>query len=519
MSSVLWRADVVVTPAGDADALVTDGGRITWVGRYDDVPGDVERTEDLRGAVIAPAFVDGHVHVTDTGVTLDGLDLHDATSLADALDRVAAYARARPGLAVRGTGWDESTWPERRAPTAAELDRAADGAVVYLSRADVHSAVVSTALLAKCAFGDAAGVLPDGLVRLDAHHVARHVVNATRTPDEVERAQRCALAEAARLGIGAVTEMAGPEIAGLADLEALLALRADADTVHVEAYWGALGDVDTPLRLGLVGAGGDLFCDGSIGSHTAALHAPYADADTQGHVRFGHEELVAHIVAATRAGLQSGFHVIGDAAVDAVLAAYSAAAEAVGRDVLRASRHRLEHVEMADAAAVRRMADLGITASVQPAFDATWGGADLMYAERLGPSRGTALNPYAAMVDAGVLLAFGSDAPVTALDPWGGVRAAVRHRTPSSRVDVRSAFHAATTAGHRAVGRDDEGHLVAGNVATFAVWAAGDDAAWWRSLSRPGAPGVPGADELPDDAPQCLRTVVAGRTVTSQGQL
>lgn len=508
MTTVRWLADRVAPGPPAADAVLTEGDRILWVGPADSPDAGVaDSTVDLRGTVLTPAFVDGHVHTTATGLALDGLDLHPATSLADALDRLAAHARARPGAVLRGTGWDESTWPERRPPTSAELDRATGGADVYLARADIHGAVVSSSLLARCDLSGAAGDMGDGLVRLDAHHAVRRAVNGALTESEAERARRRTLAEAARLGIGSIHEMAGPEIAGLADLEALLGLAAREATVDVFAYWGALGDIDTPHRLGLVGAGGDLFCDGSLGSQTAALHEPYADADTRGALRFELEELVEHIELLVGAGLQSGFHAIGDAAIDQVLTAYETVAARVGTDVVRAGRHRLEHVEVASPTAVSRMAALGLTASVQPAFDAAWGGSQLMYAARLGRDRGPALNNFAAMHDAGVPLALGSDAPVTAIDPWGGVRAAVHHRTPSSALSVGVAFWAATAGGHRSVGAAD-GRLVAGARATFAAWdATSVDAALWGLLDDPRA------DAMPAETPVCVRTVVGGRSV------
>jgi len=507
VTAVLWLADRVAPGASGADAMLTVGDRVRWVGPASACTEVPDVTNDLRGTVITPAFVDAHVHTTASGLALDGLDLHGATSLVDALDRLAAHARSRPGEVLRGTGWDESTWPERRAPTAAELDRATDGAVVYLARADVHGAVASSALLAKCDLTEVEGFVGDGLVRLDAHHVVRREVNAALSAAEVERAQRRTLLEAARLGVGAVHEMAGPEIGGVGDLEALLALAEREPTVDVVAYWGALGDLETVRRLGLVGAGGDLFCDGSIGSHTAALHTPYADAPTSGALRFSIDELVEHIRLLVDAELQSGFHVIGDAAVDQVLSAYEQVAAQVGAETVRAGRHRLEHVEMASAEAVTRMAALRITASVQPAFDATWGGPELMYADRLGQQRGVALNPYAAMVQAGVPLALGSDSPVTVIDPWGAVRGAVHHRTPSSAITVRDAFHAATVGGHAAV-RSPDGRLDAGSRATFAAWdSTSVDAELWARLDNPHA------TSMPSESPVCGCTVVGGRTV------
>ena len=169
---------------------------------------------------------------------------------------------------------------------------------------------------------------------------------------------------------------------------------------------------------------------------------------------------------------------------------------------------------------IAAFAELGLTASVQPAFDALWGGEDGMYAQRLGAGRARTLNPYAALLRAGVPLALGSDSPVTPLDPWGTVRAAAFHRTPEHRVSVRAAFTAHTRGGWRAIGRDDAGALVPGAPADYAVWRTGelvvqapdDRVARWSTDPRSGTPGLP--DLSPGgDLPVCLRTVVGGRTV------
>ncbi|WP_344588430.1 amidohydrolase family protein, partial [Kitasatospora paracochleata] len=187
---------------------------------------------------------------------------------------------------------------------------------------------------------------------------------------------------------------------------------------------------------------------------------------------------------------------------------------------VRALRHRVEHAEALDDKAVAAFAELGLTASVQPAFDAAWGGPDGMYVQRLGAERAAGLNPFAAMLRAGVPLAFGSDAPVTPLDPWGTVRAAAFHLTPEHRISARAAFTAHTRGGWRALGRDQDGVLVPGAVASYAVWdvadlvvqAPDDRVAGWSTDPRSGTPGLP--DLTPGVAlPTCNRTAVRGRTV------
>ncbi len=524
MTTTLYRRGRVRSSADPfATALLVDGDTVAWVGSETaaDALGADEVVE-LDDAWLAPAFVDAHVHATSTGLALTGLDLTGAPSLAVALDRLAAAARTARGGVVLGTGWDDTAWPERRPPTSAELDRASYGGVVYLARTDVHSAVASSALLAAVPEARAAaGFLGDGLVRTDAHHLVRRAAYAAVTPGQRRTAQETTLARAASLGIACVHECGGPDIGGEEDFVRLLALASPGSgtTPRVVGYWGELDAVERARELGAVGAAGDLFADGALGSHTACLSAPYADADTAGHPYLGAEQVARHVAACTRAGLQAGFHAIGDAAVATVLDGVERAAAEVGLPAVRAARHRVEHVEQLPAGGVARLAVLGVVASVQPAFDARWGGPDGMYATRLGRDRAGALNPYAAMAAAGVALALGSDAPVTPLDPWGTVRAAVRHRTPGSGLSARGAFTAHTRGGWRAAGDDVSGDLVPGAPATFAVWQVpgelvvqtpDDRVAGWSTDPRAGVAGLPDLDG-PD--PTCLRTVLDGLVI------
>jgi predicted amidohydrolase YtcJ len=519
--TVLLRRGEVHSPADPfATAMVVERGQVAWVGSEgaaDAFADGVDEVIDLEGALVTPAFTDAHVHTTATGLALTGLDLSTAPSLEAALARVREFAAARPGDRVLlGHGWDAARWPGGRPPTRAELDEATGGRPLYLSRIDVHSAVVTTALLDLVGDRDARD---DGPLAGDAHHAVRAAALAAVTPAQRTEAQRAALAHAASLGIGTVHECGGPEISSEDDFTGLLRLAAEETGPRVVGYW-AEQDVAKARELGAAGAAGDLFADGALGSHTACLHEPYADAGHTGTAHLDAAAVAAHVVNCTEAGLQAGFHAIGDAAVSTVVDGIRAAAEKVGLARVRAARHRVEHAEMLTPETVAAFAELGLTASVQPAFDALWGGEDGMYARRLGPERARSLNPFAALLRAGVPLAFGSDSPVTPLDPWGTVRAAAFHRTPEHRVSVRAAFTAHTRGGWRAVGRDDAGVLVPGAPADYAVWRAGelvvqapdDRVARWSTDPRSGTPGLP--DLTPGrDLPVCLRTVVGGRTV------
>ncbi|MEV3992472.1 amidohydrolase [Streptomyces sp. NPDC049837] len=523
--TVLLRGGDVHSPADPfATAMVVERGHVAWVGSEgaaDAFASGVDEVIDLDGALVTPAFTDAHVHTTATGLALTGLDLSDTRTLAEALERVRAHSAARPADRVLlGQGWDAARWPEQRPPSRTELDEATGGRPLYLPRVDVHSAVVTTALLDLVpGVTELPGYHPDQPLTAAAHHAVRAAAHAAVTPGQRAEAQRAALRRAASLGIGTVHECAGPEISDEDDFTALLALAAAEPGPRVVGYW-ADTDVKRAQALGALGAAGDLFVDGSLGSHTACLHEPYADAGHTGTAHLDAAAVAAHVTACTEAGLQAGFHAIGDAAVSTVVEGVRAAAETVGLARVRAARHRVEHAEMLTPETIAAFAELGLTASVQPAFDAAWGGEDGMYAQRLGAERARTLNPYAALLRAGVPLAFGSDSPVTPLDPWGTVRAAAFHRTPEHRISVRAGFTAHTRGGWRATGRDDAGILVPGAPADYAVWRTGelvvqapdDRVARWSTDPRSGTPGLP--DLTPGaDLPVCLRTVVAGRTV------
>ena len=498
-------------PGRPADtAMVVAGDRIAWLGAQQDADAsDVDLVVQLDGGHVTAAFVDAHVHSTATGLALTGLDLTAAASLGAALDQVERHARERRGLGIMlGHGWDETTWPERRPPTRLELDRASYGSAVYLTRIDVHSAVASSALLAAVAAArpDLPG-LPgwseSGPLTRDAHHAVRTLALASVTPAQRAGAQRATLDRCAELGIAAVHEMGGPHLSSAEDFASILELGQGPGPM-VFGYWGELGGVERARELGALGAAGDLFADGALGSHTAYLRAVYADTDGCGFAYLGAGQVRDHVVACSAAGIQAGFHVIGDAALDVVVAGFTAAADRVGVEAVRAGGHRLEHVEMPDAGHLAALARLGVHASVQPVFDALWGGADDMYAARLGRQRAQAMNPFAAMASAGLTLAFGSDSPVTGLGPWHAVRAAVNHRTPQSALPVQAAFDAHTAGGWQAAGVLGEGRLEPGAPASYAVWDGEAD------LSAAGA----------GTAPQCLRTTVRGRTIwTRQGAL
>jgi predicted amidohydrolase YtcJ len=506
----LYRGGRVYSPADPtATALLVAGDRIEWLGPDADAPA-ADVTVELGGALVTPAFVDAHVHTTDTGLTLQGLNLSGARSAAEVLGAVAAHvdgAGLPADAVVLGHGWDESGWADQTLPTAEELDRAGGGRAVYLSRACVHSALVSSRLLGD-AVRAAPGFAASGWLRREAHHAARAVAQGSVGPAQRRVAQRAALERAASLGIAAVHECGGPDVSSEDDFVGLLGLPAEGGLPEVFGFWGELGAAAKARELGAVGAGGDLFADGSLGARTAHVRQSYVDEAGAGHGYLTVEQVTAHLVECARVDVQGGFHAIGDAALETVLAGFAGAEKVVGQDRLRAGRHRIEHAELLDKALIAGLVEFGVVASVQPAFDRLWGGDAGMYAQRLGAARALAANPIGSLVGVGVGLAFGSDSPVTELDPWGSCRAAVAHHNPVQRIGVRVAFAAHTRGGWRAVRRDGEGVLNPGWPATFAVWSVPDAV----TGSLPALVG-PDDESAPPALPVALRTVVRGATI------
>lgn len=530
---VMYRNGAIYSAADPfATAMLVDGASVAWVGQEAAADALVDASMevvDLEGALVAPAFVDSHVHLTETGVALACLDLTGCTSLADLLAAVRKRAQEEPGVIV-GAGWDESLWPEGRVPTAAELEAAAPGREVYLTRVDVHSGLVNRTLASNAGIAGVDGWEGGPVAVREAHTRVREHVLAF---DETARTayQRRALRHLAANGYAAVAEMAAPHIGTREDvvaLEGLLEAEGE-DLPSVRIYWAepvANAAAARELLAGfkssrMAGLGGDLNVDGSLGSRTAYLREPYTDdPGARGTLYLDAGTIAAHVRACTEAGIQAAFHVIGDAGMDEAIAGFRAAADHLGASAIQRGRHRIEHAEMLDEAAITTLLELGVTVSMQPLFDAMWGGPGGQYEQRLGAGRSAAMNEVGRLLAAGVPVCLGSDSPVTPTSPWATVKACLEHHTQSARVSARAAFVAHTRAGYRAAGDPDPlaGQLVPGAEATFAVWAASElsvqtpDArvSSWSTDARAGTPMLP---VLEDELPTCLQTVRRGRTI------
>lgn len=534
----LYRNGSVYTAADPfATAMLVDGDTVAWVGSEQAATSIADSSMeviDLQGALLAPGFVDSHVHLTETGIALDSLQLSEVRSARELLDAVAGFSTSGARGTVLGHGWDETRWEDPALPSQEELERAAGGRQVYLSRIDVHSALVSTSLAAAAGLNGTDGSGAGGQVKLAAHTAAR--LAARRLPAaDLRGYQQRALAEAAANGYVALAEMAAPHIGSIDDLQLAAAWNTGPDAVpEILPYWGELAtsadharSILDGLGVPVLGLAGDLNMDGSIGSRTAALRADYTDAPGErGNLYLSVAEAAAHLAACSLLGIQAGFHVIGDAGLEAALEALDLAAADVGVQKVRAAGHRLEHVELADAESISRLAGYSVTVSAQPGFDAAWGGESGLYRQRLGDRR-DGMNPFASFYAAGVPICFGSDSPVTPLRPWASVRACLQHSNPAEQISARAAFLGHTRAGWRAARYRNPmaGQLVPGAPASFAVWeveelmvqVADGRVQSWSTDPRARTPLLPALDT--GSEPVCLQTVRDGRELFSSGAL
>lgn len=507
---VLVTADRIVTLGRGrtlARALLVRGSRVVWVG---DDPRDAPPYRDrldLDGCVVGPAFVDAHAHLTMAGLSLSGLDLSHVTSAAELLRAVATYAGQHTGRIIWGHGLE----PHRLAdglPDPDALAQAAPGQAVYLSRIDGHAGLVDRSTLAAAPLARAEGISlgehgPTGVVRREANQVIRRWAIASMSEVELAAAREAATRQAARLGIASVHEMGGPDSMGLRDFDAWVEGKWP---IEVVPYWSAL-DVEVPLERDLRHVGGDLLLDGSVGAHTAALASPYSDAPTvSGHLEHDDETLVRWFLDATRAGLQTGVHAVGDAALAQAVRCWREVERLLEQqgdvEAIRRGRHRIEHADVLSPALLDEIADLGLVISAQPLTEARWGGPHGMYAARLGPDRAAWTNPFRSLADRGVSIAFGSDATVTSMDPWDTIHAAEHHPVPGQGVGRMEAVSMSTLGGRTAARQDRFAGVVrAGMRADLAAFE-----------------GDPYAADDPRGA-SCVLTIVQGRRAHGEAPL
>jgi len=438
---LLIRGGTIYTGVAErptAEVVLVQDGRIAYVGPASGVP-DVEYAEtlDLKGAALFPGFTDGHAHLDGIGWRELTLNLEGSASVVEAMARLAAWAEAHPDGAIVGRGWIETHWPESaigaRFLTAADLDAAAPGRLVLLSRADGHAVVASSAALAAAGV-DASTVVPSGgeilkgpdgrptglLVDAAGQLVAGLMPRAD--PAATRDAYRAGFRVEAAHGWTGVHFMSAP----WKDIPLLEAM-AEAGEAPLRVYNSVTPDGAAELIAGgprsvadgrIITRAIKYYADGALGSRGAALFQPYADRpDTTGLMQITAEEVVPLYEAALKGGIQIATHAIGDRGNASVAEWYQQALAGVapadrpnGADV----RWRIEHAQILRPADYHWFRDLPIIASMQPSHAI----GDLFFAPaRLGDARLDGAYAWHSLVDLGVIVVGGSDAPVERGDP------------------------------------------------------------------------------------------------------
>ena len=505
---ILVHAKIVYAPNyPEADCLLIENGLISWVGQFSVVKHlglSFDQIVDLSDYFVAPGFVDSHVHLSATGALIDGLDLRSATSAKQAILLLQNYVLAHPTGFIVGHGWEDTNWMDANDWNFENIAKIVGDRSLYLSRIDVHSALVSTPFTS-------------GIVSKEAHHEVRKFVQDNLPQLQRQNHIRSALQLAASQGVVSVHENGGPAVSGQADFLDVISISGEPGMPDVVGYWGST-DLDEVRQLNAYGAAGDLTVDGSIGSRTASLNMSYIDAQSSGTQFLSVEEIGNHLIACTDLGIQGGFHAIGDRALDCVVAGLEIAEKSCGASAVRKARHRIEHAEMLNSSHLSYLANLGVVLSMQPIFDQLWGNSSGLYEQRLGTTRASQMNSFASIASSGITMAFSSDSPVTPINPWRSIKAATDHHTEEHRISARAAFNAHTRGGWRAAKDDSAGVIFEGAPAHIAIWDVenyaikipDDRVRAWSTDERSGTPPLP---DLSFAAPKCLLTIRNGKAI------
>ena len=461
--------------AEPADWLLIEDGVVVGSGTATDLP-QADDVVDLDGGVMIPAFRDAHVHLPATGLYATGLDFRGEKSSDTILEAFRNKATSDPAAILFGGNFED---PLSRPLLAADLDAVVGSAPALLARADMHSCIVSSGLLKQLALEEVEGVdrdesgAPTGYLREQAAAEAWTWFDRNLTAAQQTEAVHAAVKLAYSKGVAEVHEMFVVEWRGWPAAEVFR--DAIADVALDVAMWLGTDEVERVVELGFPRIGGDYFLDGSFGSHTAWLMEPYKSPAPGGSSPTGisyrdPDALFELFRAAQSADLQMGVHAIGDAAIEQAIETWEKVAAEVGVEEVRRKGHRIEHFECASDDHIRRAVELGLRASVQPAFDLYWGGESNLYSERIGWERAKEMNRFKSMHSAGLMLAAGSDSTVTPLDPFLQMQALRDHHVVEERLDAAVALDMHTRAPAAIGGHTDKkGTLDPGLQADIAV--------------------------------------------------
>jgi predicted amidohydrolase YtcJ len=463
--------------------LIGNDGKVERMLQAGEPRPQASRTLDARGRTLLPGFIDAHGHVIELGRHALQLDLVGTSSLGELQQRLRDYAAAHPSDKwILGAGWNQELWPDKRFPTAADLDSVVGDRPVVLTRVDGHALVANSAAMRVAGVTAQTPTPPGGRIEngLFVDNAKELVDRAIPAPSAAELDQAFAKAQDILLGFG-VTGV-GSMSTGLGDWEAMKrAGEAGRLEVRLMVYADGLNLLKaeprpTPWlygdRLRMVGI--KFYADGALGSRGAWLKQPYADMPgTRGLQFHSDAELRSLTDAAASRGFQIAIHAIGDAANAQVISTYEWLNGKYGTD----RRWRIEHAQIVDCADLPRIGRAHIIASMQPTHQTS---DRLMAEKRLDPARLRCSYAWQSMLRTGARLAFGTDFPVESPNPFPGLSAAISRRDingqppggwyPAERATLGQALHAYTRgAAYAGFAEDRIGALDPGNWADFVI--------------------------------------------------
>jgi len=457
-----------------AEALAVAGGKITRVGTNSEIRpsyGEGGKSVDLQGKTVLPGLIDSHVHFMGTALTAIGIDLGEARSI----DEILAKVEERAGQTPPGDwifGYFITHLPDRAMPTRLDIDRVSMKHPIRLTHRNGHlCSLNSKALEILKVPKDLAGVEQEsgeitGVIRDPAIQKLSHP-GLSFTDEKKLEALKVASQLALQRGVTTFHALdGGARNPGATAF--LLKVRA-ALPLKIVPYNQSMV-IQEVLDLGLPRIGGCICADGAFESHTAALFEPYADEpDHYGTLTYTQEEMSDFILRAHRAGLQCAIHCEADRAIEQVLYAYERALRHLPR---KDHRHRIEHFEIPTENQMERVARAGILVAMQPSFLPAFffrDGVD-RYEAFLGRARLRRIHPYRTMLSFGILMAGGSDSPVTKIDPLLGIEAAVTHPHVDERLSVLEAIKLFTINGARfAFEEREKGSIETGKAADLVL--------------------------------------------------
>ena len=483
----------------EAEAVLIEDGRITFVGSNDEIKSRMDNTTeviDLGGKFMMPGFNDAHLHFLGGGFYLMGINLRPAKSIKQFRQILSDYVKKYPGKWVTGGRWDHESWDVQRLPSKEDIDDITGDTPVFVSRMDGHLGLANSkalefagidrdtpspegGLIVKDAqTGEPTGILKDNAMELISDVIPDHNV------EDFYQAALTSLKEAARFGITSVQDIFSMEERPA--YEAYKRLESENKlTCRISIRWPiddyqylinnniTAGTGDEFLKLGAVKA----FSDGSLGSSTAWFFEPYEGDTTNTGLPNDiiiDGKLTEWAADIDKNHIQISTHAIGDRANSYMLDLYEKIRE---ENPAWDRRFRIEHAQHIKPSDITRFAEVGVIASVQPTHaieDGVWA------VKRIGKERIKYTHPYKSFLENKAMVCFGTDWPVVTIDPFLTLYAAVTRRTvegqnpdgwiPEQKISIQDAIKCYTINNAYAEFTENEkGSIEPGKFADFVV--------------------------------------------------